>query len=126
MRPPMVGMPAPRFVHSCTIRNNSNGNIKVQILYRGPAPEGQGFQQEASTVDIPVGGYIRAKERSTNHGSYQTRKEIAAIKVLRANGQKQKIVAPFEGVNGVELNWIFIVDNYKIQSVNPHPTTNIF
>ena len=41
-----VGLATPRMVHSCTIKNNSYGNIRVHILYKGPAREGTGVHQE--------------------------------------------------------------------------------
>ncbi|UJR11363.1 hypothetical protein I4U23_015544 [Adineta vaga] len=126
MYPRSVGLAAPRFVHSCTIKNNSSGPIRVQILYKGPAAQGTGDHQETSVADIPIGGTYQAKERVTNHGSYQTRKEIAGIKVVRVNGQKHQLLAPFDGVNGVELNWLFIIDNWQIHSLNPNATNGLF
>ncbi|CAF1497095.1 unnamed protein product [Adineta ricciae] len=126
MNTPVVGLAAPRLVHSCTIRNNSNGPVRVQILYKGPSAHGRGDHQEISTADIPSGGSFRAEERVTNHGSYTTRKEIAGIKVARYNGQKQKLYAPFQGVHSVELNWLFVIDDWQIYSVNPNRTMGQF
>lgn len=113
-----VGLAAPRMVPSCIIKNNSNSNIQVQILYKGLAHNGRGADQEVATGIIPTGGTFRAEERTMDHGSYQTRKEIAAIEVTRTNGQKQRLTAPFNGVHRIELDWLFVIDNWQIYSVN--------
>lgn len=126
MHAPMVGMAAPRLVHSCTIRNNSGAPVRVHVLYRGPAPRGSGNQEEVSGADVPAGGVLQAGERVTNHGSYQTRKEIAGVKVTRMNGQKQKLMAPFNGVHSVEVDWLFVVDDWQIHSMNPRAMTRRF
>ena len=65
-----------------------------------------------------MGGTFQAQERIVDHGSYQTRKEIAGIEVIRMNGQRQKLIAPFDGVHGIELDWLFVIDNWQIHSVN--------
>ncbi|CAF3880001.1 unnamed protein product [Adineta steineri] len=73
-----------------------------------------------------IGETIQAEERILNHGSYQTRKEIASIKVIRANGQKQKLLASFQGILSVKISWLFIIDNWQIYSINPRITTTAF
>jgi hypothetical protein len=83
-----VGLATPRMVHSCTIKNNSYGNIRVYILYKGSARERTGVHQEIYKANIPMSGTFRAEEEMVDHGSYQTRQEIAGIEVLRMNGQR--------------------------------------
>ena len=114
----MFSAPTPRMVHQCTIKNNSSDPVQVNIVYQGPPPEGGGNHQEVSAADVPVGGTFRAEERTTNHGSFQTRKEIAGVEVTRADGRKQNLTAPFDGVQGIQLEWLFVVDDSQIHSVN--------
>ncbi len=69
----------------CMIKNNSNGNIRVHILYKGVARERTGVHQEIYNADVPMGGRFRAHEWIMGHGSYQTSEEIASIEVIRTN-----------------------------------------
>ncbi len=68
-----VGLATPRMVHSCTIKNNSYGNVRVHISYKGLPREDTGVHQEIYKANIPMGGTFRAQERIVDHGSYQTR-----------------------------------------------------
>jgi hypothetical protein len=83
-----VGLVTPRMVHSCTIKNNSYGNIRVHILYKGSARERTGVHQEIYKANIPMSGTFPAQERIVDHGSYQTRQEIAGIEAIRMSGQR--------------------------------------
>ncbi len=83
-----VCLAAPRMVLSCTIKNNSYGNIRVLISYRRAAREGTGIHQENYSANIPMGEIFQAQERIMDQRSYQTRKEIASIEFTRANGQR--------------------------------------
>jgi len=107
-----VGVGARREVYSCTVTNNSNDSIGVEVIYGGWA------YKQAANADIPAGGTFRAEDRIENHGSYQARIEIVAIEVTRSNGETQKLTAPFDGVNGIEPDWSFVIDDSQIQSVN--------
>jgi hypothetical protein len=118
MNVPMVGLAAPNMVFSCTITNNSYDNIRVLILYTGGAREGMGVDQEVANAEIPLGGTFQAEERLMDHGSFQTRKEIVGIEVTRANGQTQKLTAPFVGVRGLQVDWPFVIDDWQIHSGN--------
>ncbi len=79
-----------RMVPSCTIKNNSYGNIRVHILYKRVAHERTGIRQEIYNADVPISGRFRAQERIIGHYLYQIRKEIASIEVIRTNGYRQK------------------------------------
>lgn len=115
----MIGRAAPCLVHGCTIRNESNGSLYVRIFYepvRGPADD---VHERRVEFQLAKGGKTSIDEEGFDMGSYQIREAIRAIEVTRANGSVQEITAPFDNVNSIELDWLFVVDDRSIRSLNP-------
>jgi hypothetical protein len=116
----MVGVATPRLVHGCTIRNESNGNAYVRILYELKQGPGDKIHERRVEFQLAKGGQTHIEEEEFDMGSFQVRETIRTIEVTRANGQTQEINAPFENVNSIELDWLFIIDNRNIRSVKPY------
>ncbi|CAF0939299.1 unnamed protein product [Adineta steineri] len=112
-----VGVAAPRFVHSCNIENKSSNNVNVQIVYRKVEREGGLVEGVTSNFDIPASGNYQVAERVIECGSFQCRDTIESIEITRADGQTQKLTAPFDGVFSPQLDWLFVIDENQIHSV---------
>ncbi|CAF1134716.1 unnamed protein product [Adineta steineri] len=117
MSHPGVGVAAPRYVHSCIIENKSSNNVNVQIVYRKVEREGGLVEGEISNFDIPASGNYQVAERVIEYGSFQCRDTIESIEITRVDGQTQKLTAPFDGVIGPALDWLFVIDENQIHSV---------
>ena len=115
----MVGVATPRLVHACTIRNESTSDVYVRVLYEIAQKSEDEVHERRVEFQLVKGGRTHVDEADFDMGSYQIREAIRAIEVTRANGQSQQIDAPFENVNGIERDWLFIIGNTGIKSVNP-------
>ena len=113
------GVATPRLVHGCTIRNESTGDVYVRILYELQQDSKENVHERRVEFQLAKGRQTRIDEEEFDKGSYQVRETIRAIEVTRANGQTQQIDAPFDNVHGIELDWLFIIDNRNIKSINP-------
>lgn len=115
----MVGIATPRLVHGCTIRNESSSDVYVRVLYEPIQGSKEDLHERRVEFQLAKGGQTPVDEEIFDKGSFQVRETIRTIEVNRSNGQTQQINAPFENVNGIELDWLFIIDNRNIRSVNP-------
>jgi hypothetical protein len=115
----MIGVATPRLVHGCTIRNESSSDVYVRVLYELIEGLKEEVHERRVEFQLAKGGYTRIAEEEFDKGSFRVRETIRTIEVTRPNGQTQQINAPFENVNGIELDWLFIIDNRSIRSVNP-------
>ncbi|CAF0936181.1 unnamed protein product [Rotaria sordida] len=113
----MVGLATPRLVHGCTIRNESNGSVYVRILYEPIKGQRDEIFERRSEFQLPKGGQTHVEEAGFDKGSFEIRETIRTIEVTRANGKTQEINAPFENVDSIELDWLFVIDNTGIRSV---------
>ena len=116
----MIGRAAPCLVHGCTIRNESNGSIYVRVLYEPVGGQSGDTHERRVEFQLAKGGKTTVDEEGFDMGSYQIRETIRTIEVTRANGNVQEISAPFENVNSVELDWLFVVEERNIKSLNPN------
>lgn len=114
----MVGVATPRLVHGCTIRNESTSTVYVRVLYEPIQDSRDEIHERRIEFQLAKGGQTRIDEEEFDKGSFQIRETIRAVEVTRTNGQPQQINAPFDNVNGIELNWLFIIDNRSIRSGN--------
>ncbi len=115
-----VGRAAPCLVHGCTIRNESNGSVYVRILYEPVHGEKEETFERRVEFQLEKGGQTYIEEEEFDKGSYQIRETIQTVEVTRANGQIQVINAPFDNVNSIELNWLFVIDNTSIRSIKQY------
>ncbi|UJR08144.1 hypothetical protein I4U23_012420 [Adineta vaga] len=115
----MIGRAAPCLVHGCTIWNKSNGNVYVRVLYEPIRTHDDDIHERRVEFQLTKASQTKVDEEEFNMGSYQVRETIRAIEVTRTNGQIQEITAPFENVNGIELDWLFIIEDRNIRSVEP-------
>src|SRR5690242_5338053 len=113
----MVGLATPCLVHGCTIRNESNGNVYVRILYEPIQGRRDEVHERRVEFQLTKGSEIHIEEEEFDKCSFQIRETIRTIEATRANGQTQVINVPFDNVNSIELNWLFIIDNRSIRSV---------
>jgi hypothetical protein len=114
-----VGLAAPRVVHACTVRNASPGDVYVRILYEPVRTQSDDSHERRVEFQLIKGAQLHIDEEEFNMGSYTIREVIRTVEVTRANGRVDEISAPFNKVDGVELNWLFIVEAAVIQSVKP-------
>ncbi|CAF0929012.1 unnamed protein product [Adineta steineri] len=120
MRTGMVGRAAPCLVHACTITNKSNGNVYVRVLYEPVRKQDDDIHERRVEFELAKNAQTQVEEAEFDMGSYQMREAIRTIEVTRANGQTQEINAPFDNVNGVELDWLFIIEDRNIRSIQPN------
>ncbi|CAF2758250.1 unnamed protein product [Rotaria sp. Silwood2] len=113
----MVGLATPCLVHGCTIRNESNANVNVRILYQPIKGQRDEVFERRSEFQLAKGTQTYVDEVTFDKGSFQIRETIQTIEVTRPNGRVQEINEPFENVNSIELDWLFIIDNTNIRSV---------
>ena len=116
----MVGVATPRLVHGCTIRNESTSDVYVRVLYELIQDSKDAAHERRVEFQLAKGRKTRIDEEQFDKGSFQVRETIRAVEVTRTNEQTQQIDAPFENVDGIELDWLFIIDNRNIRSVNPY------
>jgi len=112
------GVCTPCVVHACSIRNQSNDSVYVRVLYE--IIQGSNDDTFERRLEFQLGSnrQIHIDEELFDKGSFQIRQTIRSIEVTRPNGNVQHIDAPFENVQGIELDWLFIIDNRSIQSIN--------
>jgi hypothetical protein len=108
---------APRKVHGCTIKNDSQSKVKVRVLYEEVSDEEDNVHRIIAQTEIPIDGTMRVDERSIKKNSNKIIQTIDSIQVTRENGHKQELKAPFEGVVNPEKDWLFVINNAEIQSV---------
>jgi hypothetical protein len=107
----------PHRVHGCTIKNDSEDNIKVRVSYEEHSDEEDNLHHKIAQIEIPADGSARVGECSYNKGSNIIREIIDCIQVTRKDGHIQELRAPFEGVSSHENDWLFVVNNSEIESV---------
>lgn len=120
IRTGFVGRSAPQLVHACTVRNESGSDVYVRILYEPVRDQKDELHERRVEFQLARGKQTQIDEEEFNMGSYVIREAIRTVEVTRANGQVQEINAPFENVNGVELDWLFLIGDRNIRSVNPN------
>ncbi|UJR12683.1 hypothetical protein I4U23_016857 [Adineta vaga] len=116
----LIGRAAPCLVHGCTILNKSNSNVFVRILYESIRTEDEHIHERRVEFQLPKDTQIKIDEEEFNMGSFHVRQTIRTIEVNRTNEQIQELNAPFNNVNGVELDWLFIIDDRNIKSIDPN------
>ncbi|CAF3334881.1 unnamed protein product [Rotaria socialis] len=112
----IVGLATPCLVHGCTIRNESSTSVYVRLLYQPIKNQQQVFERRTE-FQLAKGGETHIKEEEFDKGSFQIRETIQTIEVTRADGRIQEINAPFDKVDSIELDWLFIIDHANIRSV---------
>ncbi|CAF1007852.1 unnamed protein product [Adineta ricciae] len=112
----MIGRAAPCLVHGCTIRNNSSGSIYVRILYEPITTHDGNVHERRVEFQLGKRSETKVDEEEFNMGSYQVRETIRTVEVTRANGQVDELHAPFDNVNGIELDWLFVIEERTIKS----------
>ena len=108
----------PRFVKGCTVRNDTDGDIHVRVIYRKDSNDVTAAPDHLQTANLSVGQTHQAEEKIVSNGSYDMCLTIQAIEVTKADGQQLREAHPFAGVNSIEPNWLFVVDNNGINSGN--------
>jgi hypothetical protein len=116
----MIGRAAPCLVHGCTIRNKSNGSVYVRILYEPVQTDDQNIHERRVEFQLAKDTQTQIQEEQFDMGSFHIRQAIRTIEVNRTNGQIQQINAPFDNVNGIELDWLFIIEDRNIRSIEPN------
>lgn len=109
-----TGGAAPSFVLSCILENTSDDDVKVRIKFK-VLEGGNNFRYDTFDTDIPAGDSYQVERRTTDDGFNQV---VDSIEVIRADGQTQKLTAPFDGVYSIEVDWPFVIDNLEIRSVD--------
>ncbi|CAF1388388.1 unnamed protein product [Didymodactylos carnosus] len=111
------GLRAPRHVYSCTIKNNTPTELKVQVEYRGVADK----HTEKLDVQIASGEEQKVNEKVFQHddGSSSGRKTVHRIKVRKFDGKELELKEPFDNVTSPQQKWIFEINEDEIKSVGP-------
>ena len=115
----MIGRGTPQLVHACTVRNDSRSDVYVRVLYEPVRDQKDELHERRVEFQLGRGKQTQIKEEEFSMGSFTIREAIRAVEVTRSSGQPQEVNAPFENVNGIELDWLFIIDDRNIRSLNP-------
>jgi hypothetical protein len=108
----------PCFVKGCTVRNDSDGDIQVRVIYRKDPKNVAADPDHQQTASLSVGQTHRAEEKIVSNGSYSVCLTVQAIEVTKADGEQLREEHPFAGVSSIEPDWLFVVDNNGINSGN--------
>ncbi|CAF4861582.1 unnamed protein product [Rotaria sp. Silwood1] len=104
----------PAYVRDCIIRNDSDGHVQIRLIYES-SPEDNNSTSH-SVVHLGQGQIHRVDEKIVDHGSWTAVQPLQRIEVTRSDGQTMHLAAPFEGVNTVVRNWLFVIENGTIKS----------
>ncbi|CAF0841250.1 unnamed protein product [Adineta steineri] len=106
-----------RKVYACAVQNDSDGDIKVNFTYVG-VPTRQGdIKQTHAELDVEKGKRKYVLQKIQTRPTHNIIEVIEQVEVVRANGSKMEIKAPFEGVKTPVNDWLFTVTNTEIKSV---------
>jgi hypothetical protein len=107
----------PREVWACAIRNDSDTDVKVVLIYRKVQRPGEEVKQKRFELNIVKGktGYVGEKLYSM--GMAYSHEVIETIEVTRADGKKLTLTEPFDGVTKPVVDWLFSFDDTEIKSV---------
>ncbi|CAF3792382.1 unnamed protein product, partial [Rotaria sordida] len=103
---------APSSVRGCSIRNNSDGDAKIHVIYKQYPNEEDGDRPHHHNMTVPPGETHRVEPRAVTTGGCQLYGPVEAIEITQYNGQQMRIHEPFDGVNQIENDWLFIIDDY--------------
>jgi hypothetical protein len=113
----LIGRAAPQLVHACTIQNQCRDNVYVRVLYEPVRSSGDQVHERRVEFQLGQRGQTMIDEEGFDMGSFQIREAIRTVEVTRPNGRMQEIHAPFDNVHGVELDWLFVIDESNIRSM---------
>ncbi len=108
----------PKFVESCSIRNDSDGDVQVRVTYfKHPGEEETGSPHQHE-VSLSTGQTHRAEGRIVKCGGCEFNSKIVSIEATLGDGRKMELHEPFDGVHVIEPDWLFTIDNQGIRSVS--------
>lgn len=119
IRTGVIGRGTPQLVHACTVRNDSRGDVYVRILYEPVRDQKDELHERRVEFQLKRGKQTQINEEVFDMGSYTIREAIRTVEVTRADGQIQEINAPFDNVTGIELDWLFVIEDRNIRSSQP-------
>lgn len=111
--------PTPKFIKSCSIRNDSDEDVEICINYfQHPGAE-EDSSPHQRTATLPKGQAHRAESRTVKYGTCELNSHIVNVQVTFSDGRKFEVNDPFDGVSRIEPDWLFVIDNQNIRSCHP-------
>ncbi|CAF3533521.1 unnamed protein product [Rotaria socialis] len=107
----------PKFIKSCSIRNESNGDVHVYVSYKklgSDLGDSEGHQYD---VAIPQGETHRVEHRIVKHDLADYNSQINKIDVTLVNGNQLHVEEPFDDVREIQNDWLFVINDQSIKSL---------
>lgn len=108
---------APKYIKSCSIRNESRGDIQVRVTYANVGVEPEGTSPHQREASLSQGATHQAEPRIVSHEGCEYNSHIQSIEVTLADGQQLQVEEPFEGVTSIQPDWLFAVNDHGIKSL---------
>jgi hypothetical protein len=113
------GVLAPIFVKSCSIRNDSIGDVQILVTYSKLEHEAEDSNDHLSEMYLAQGQTQQVAPRVVSDGGCQYNSHIHRIDVTLSSGRKLFLEEPFDGVKVIEIDWVFAINDHGIKSLPP-------
>ncbi|CAF1267174.1 unnamed protein product [Rotaria sordida] len=113
----MGGASRPMGVRSCIIRNDSDQDVYINLVYKQFEDEAESNIAHQHDINLSPGEAYQAVARQVVMGSAKLSADIEVIEITPANNETMKLEQPFDGVEKIERDWLFVIDNEGIHSV---------
>ena len=113
-------VPSPKFVKSCSIRNDSDGDVQVRVTYFKHPDEEENSSPHQHEVVLSTGQTHRAEGRVVKSSGCEYNSKIVSIDATLGDGRKMELNDPFDGVHSIEPDWLFVIGNQNIRSIPPN------
>ncbi|CAF1508090.1 unnamed protein product [Rotaria magnacalcarata] len=110
--------PCPKFIKSCSIRNESSGDVQVYVSYKKlgyDLGDSDGHQYD---VTISQGETHRVEPRIVKHDLAFYNSQINKIDVTLVDGNQLHVEEPFDGVREIQNDWLFVINDHGIKSLS--------
>ena len=102
----------PKYVIGCSIRNESNDDVQVQVTHEYPEQS-----PEQYSVDLSNGEAYTVEPKRHDIGSCSLDNRIQMIDVVLANGTQLHVEHPLDGVIKIHREWQFIIHEDGIEAL---------
>ena len=110
---------APKFIKSCSIRNESNGDVKLHVTYLKLGHEAENSSDHEYDISLGQGEMHKVAPRVVSDGGCSYNSQIHRIDVNLATGQHLYLEEPFDGVHSIQPDWLFAINDHGIKSLPP-------
>ncbi|CAF3622814.1 unnamed protein product [Rotaria sp. Silwood1] len=110
---------APKFIKSCSIRNESSGDVQIQVTYLKLGHESEDSTDNQYSIDLGQGETHKVAPRVVSDGGCEYNSQVHKIDVTLANGKHLSQEEPFDGVHSIQPDWLFAINDHGIKSLSP-------